>query len=111
MPHPCSQSSAHPHRALTCYDVLCAIFEQLAASEQFWYDYDVSIGDANCWYARRTDSLRRSTLARCARVCTAFLEPAISVLWRDIDSLEPLIAISATQCTSPSLMSHVSQSI
>ena len=89
-----------PHRALLCYDVLCTIFDQLAAPEDAWYDYDVSNRDAHCWYARRVDSQRRTTLARCARVCRAFFAPVTAILWRDVDSLTPLI--SALRTSDPS---------
>ncbi|RPD59018.1 hypothetical protein L226DRAFT_465638 [Lentinus tigrinus ALCF2SS1-7] len=89
-----------PHRALVCYDILFNVFEQLAAHEDAWYDYDVSTRDAYSWYARKVDSQRRTTLARCARVCRAFLGPAIAILWRDVDSLSPLI--SAIRASDPS---------
>lgn len=102
-PHP---STSGPHRALDCYDVLCTVFDQLAADEDAWYDYDVPTRDAHCWYARKVDSQRRTTLARCARVCKAFFTPASAILWRDIDSLAPLI--SCIRSSDPS-SSNVSQ--
>ncbi|KAI0738487.1 hypothetical protein C8Q80DRAFT_1275478 [Daedaleopsis nitida] len=87
-----------PFRALECYDLLCCVFDQLAATEHSWYDYDVSTNDAHCWSARRADSHHRRTLARCARVCKAFFTPAVSVLWRDIDNVAHLIpAIRASE--------------
>ncbi|KAI0730765.1 hypothetical protein C8Q76DRAFT_833322 [Earliella scabrosa] len=88
-----------PHRALLCYDVLCTIFEQLAASEELWYDYDVSTGDASSWYERRADCEQRRTLARCARVCRAFFTPAVAVLWRDLDSLAPVARVAAAEAS------------
>ena len=89
-----------PHRALLCYDVLCTIFEQLAASEELWYDFDVSTGDASSWYERRADCEQRRTLARCARVCRAFFTPAVAVLWRDLDSLAPIARVVAASGAS-----------
>ena len=85
------------HRALACYDVLIAIFDHFLASEDAWFDYDSSIGDSKAWYSRRAEAERRATLARCARVCRAFSAPAIAVLWKDIDTLSPLVnAIGAS---------------
>ncbi|RDX49144.1 hypothetical protein OH76DRAFT_558645 [Lentinus brumalis] len=98
-------STSGPHRALDCYDVLCTVFDQLAADEDAWYDYDVPTRDAHCWYARKVDSQRRTTLARCARVCKAFFTPASAILWRDIDSLVPLI--SCIRSSDPSSSNEV----
>ncbi|PIL24728.1 hypothetical protein GSI_12614 [Ganoderma sinense ZZ0214-1] len=86
-----SELIPRPHWALSCHDILCTIFEQFVVAEDKWSDYDTSIGDANSWFARRADASRRRTLARCARVCKAFFAPAITVLWRDIDNLSPLL--------------------
>lgn len=35
----------------------------------------------------------RRSLARLARTCKAFKEPALNVLWRDLDSLVPLLSL------------------
>lgn len=38
----------------------------------------------------------RRSLSRLARTCKAFKEPALNVLWRDLDSLNPLLALFPT---------------
>lgn len=35
----------------------------------------------------------KRTLSRLARTCRAFCEPALSVLWRELDSLIPIIGL------------------
>jgi hypothetical protein len=35
----------------------------------------------------------RKVLARLARTCKAFREPALNILWRDLDSFVPLVAL------------------
>ncbi|KAI0773324.1 hypothetical protein BD413DRAFT_603656 [Trametes elegans] len=85
-----------PHRALSCYDVLYAVFENFECSEDAWYDYDPRTDDSHAWYSRRLHAVSRTTLARCARVCRAFFHPAVSILWKDIDDLSSLLAVLRT---------------
>ena len=67
--------SAHP--ALEISDVLNYIFEKLTPADTLDEDGD-----------RRG----RQTLARLARVCVAFYEPAMRLLWRRLDSVHPLFS-------------------
>ncbi|KAI1783525.1 hypothetical protein LXA43DRAFT_330805 [Ganoderma leucocontextum] len=92
---------SRPHWALSCHDILCTIFEQFVVAEDTWYDHDTSIGDANSWFARRADTCRKRTLARCARVCKAFFAPVIAVLWRDVDNLSPLLTSLRSHAAAP----------
>ncbi|TBU47558.1 hypothetical protein BD309DRAFT_456494 [Dichomitus squalens] len=84
--------SLGPTLALANQDVLYTVFEHFVASETAWYDFDImtrrvkSVDDPE-------EIVRRRTLASCARVCRAFLFPAMTILWRDLDSLEPLNAL------------------
>ena len=87
---------AAQHRALSCHDILFTIFDQLATPEAAWYDYDALIEGPQSWYSCKPEAERRATLARCARVCRAFFGPAIAVLWKNVDSLSPLVAILGT---------------
>ncbi|KAJ8474448.1 hypothetical protein ONZ51_g7215 [Trametes cubensis] len=82
-----------PHYALTCYDVLFAIFEYLENLEESWYDYDPSTQEASSWYSRQLAWQSRSTLASCSRVCRAFFRPAAALLWRNVDDVSHLIAL------------------
>ncbi|KAI0349557.1 hypothetical protein OH77DRAFT_1431963 [Trametes cingulata] len=81
------------HRALTCYDILYAIFEHFEDSDDSWYDYDPSTGDSRAWYARQAAAANRCTLARCARVCRAFFHPAVALLWRNLEDPSQLFAL------------------
>ncbi|OBZ70831.1 hypothetical protein A0H81_09451 [Grifola frondosa] len=58
------------HRALLTHDVLLEIFEYMAATAG-----------------------QRMILKACARVCTTFCEPALSVLWRDIGNMMVLFQL------------------
>ena len=97
-----------PHYALTCYDVLFAIFEYLENLEESWYDYDPSTQEASSWYSRQLASQSRSTLASCSRVCRAFFRPAAALLWRNVDDVSHLIALlkSAPPLPMGPLASH-----
>ena len=68
--------SVHP--ALVTSDVLIHIFEGLLATDT---------QDEN------GDRIGRQTLARLARVCVAFHEPSMRLLWRHLDSLHPLLSL------------------
>ncbi|KAI0738486.1 hypothetical protein C8Q80DRAFT_246289 [Daedaleopsis nitida] len=84
-------------RSIPVEDILYAIFEQLAVPEGMWFDYDVSKrlepADGHMTEQGRRLAVNKATLATCARVCRAFFEPAISVLWRDLDDLEAIFAL------------------
>jgi hypothetical protein len=58
------------HRALTCHDILVEIFESVAHQAK----------------ARRQ-------LAWIARCCKTLSEPALDVLWKELDDLIPLLEI------------------
>ncbi|OCH92360.1 hypothetical protein OBBRIDRAFT_717559, partial [Obba rivulosa] len=72
------QARAHP--ALGVYDILCNIFEELASTASISNAYQDMI------------EIRR-TLARAARVCKAFYEPALKILWKELNSLMPLLQL------------------
>ncbi|KAH9893412.1 hypothetical protein C8Q73DRAFT_791271 [Cubamyces lactineus] len=97
-----------PHYALTCYDVLFAIFQFLEDLEESWYDYDPAIQEASSWYRRQLAARSRSTLASCSCVCRAFFRPASALLWRNIDDVSHLIALlrAAPLSTIQPLASH-----
>ncbi|CDO77435.1 hypothetical protein BN946_scf184857.g42 [Trametes cinnabarina] len=75
------------HAALTCYDVLYAIFEHFDTLEETWYDYDWATQESHAWHIRQASVEGRRTLALCARVCRAFFNPAVALLWRNVDDL------------------------
>ncbi|OBZ66021.1 hypothetical protein A0H81_13999 [Grifola frondosa] len=58
------------HRALNSFDILLEIFDKISTHT----------------FPHRRE---RRTLARSARVCRSFSEPALRVLWRTLDSLSP----------------------
>jgi len=69
-----AKSDSVQHRALYNDLILCEIFQYVAAGD----------------YHGRLD---RTSLARCAKVCKAFLDPALSVLWQDLPSFLPLLRL------------------
>lgn len=73
------------HVALQTYDILCHIFEQLSAPSNIplesWTDVD-PLRDLNL-----------ATLARSARVCRSWSDPALRVLWEQLGSIEPLLKL------------------
>ena len=62
------------HRCLAVYDVVLAIFDQLADDE------DLSDAEA-------------AVLAALAITCKAFQEPALDLLWRSMRALEPVVRL------------------
>ena len=84
--------SFHPTSVPDNQDVLYSIFEYFAAPEAAWYDFDIVTRKAKSANDPE-EAVRRRTLASCSRVCRAFLFPAMSVLWRDLDSLDPLASL------------------
>ncbi|OBZ70567.1 hypothetical protein A0H81_09446 [Grifola frondosa] len=64
----------HYHPALSNYDILLNIFEQFRLRGN-------------------SSATSRHTLAACARVCKTFSDPALSILWRRIDSLLVLLKL------------------
>ncbi|TFK83239.1 hypothetical protein K466DRAFT_529217 [Polyporus arcularius HHB13444] len=67
-------------RALECRDILTEIFEAMSAI----YDEDIFTGADGPW---------RSDLASAACVCRAFTEPALAVLWRSLDDVQPVFRV------------------
>ncbi|OBZ66020.1 hypothetical protein A0H81_13998 [Grifola frondosa] len=65
-----------PRRALNNFDILLEIFEHLRPCASNWPDDSRNME-------------RRTTLARSARVCRSFSEPALRVLWWSLDDLNP----------------------
>ena len=66
-------------KALRLFEILLLIFEHVSPPED-----DSSEPNS-----------ARQTLAAAARVCKAFSEPALIVLWRRIDTLAPLVRLLA----------------
>ncbi|KAI8985576.1 hypothetical protein BD414DRAFT_441235 [Trametes punicea] len=79
-----------PHPALSCYDILFAVFQHLESPEETWYDYDPTIQESSAWHIRHAAAENRRTLASCAQVCRAFFQPAVALLWRDVDDTSQL---------------------
>ncbi|KAH9951840.1 hypothetical protein B0H21DRAFT_888176 [Amylocystis lapponica] len=76
------------HPALFCSDILYEVFGHLALRRNVqpipWL-WDVNL------HVRRTTETR--TLARAARVCRTFSDPALDVLWESLDSFLPLLLL------------------
>ncbi|KAL6304435.1 hypothetical protein BKA93DRAFT_783990 [Sparassis latifolia] len=70
-----------PHRALQVYDILREIFQYIAPTSGSHND-PVEVIKAN-----------RTTLSGAARVCVAFLDPALDVLWDELDSIQPALRL------------------
>ena len=75
-------------RALTCVDILDEVFERVIRMDDAKADSD------------HRHHVGRRALAHCARVCKVFFEPAVRVLWAQLDSVLPLFH------TLPSLKSY-----
>ncbi|KZT08376.1 uncharacterized protein LAESUDRAFT_748894 [Laetiporus sulphureus 93-53] len=69
-----------PHRALHNHEIVFMIFEQFASHK----------GHYMLSQEKKPD---RVALARAARVCKAFSDAALDVLWRRLDSIVPLLAL------------------
>ena len=78
--HPSLQPLRHTMSDFLNEDVLCAIFEQ----------FDLHGGSG---IYTTPDVATQATLAHSARVCKAFYEPAIRVLWRRLEDCYPLFAL------------------
>ncbi|KAI0698296.1 hypothetical protein C8T65DRAFT_832235 [Cerioporus squamosus] len=73
-------------KALSCREIIQAIFETLAPGR--------IRSDRACLPETRAHRrLAQRTLARAARVCRAFEDPALIVLWRVVDAIADLLAI------------------
>ncbi|KAI0657706.1 hypothetical protein C8Q70DRAFT_260324 [Cubamyces menziesii] len=70
-------------RALQCQDILNMIFSLLSPRWGPRHDKDL--------YKECLERCR--TLACCARVCTSFLDPALDVLWRALNSIHPILQL------------------
>ena len=84
-----SKPARRHHRALDIAEILRNIFGQLDA---YHIDHDSQLG-LNQNYAglpMLRDKQYQATLAAAALVCKSFVEPACSLLWRDLPSLLPL---------------------
>lgn len=68
------------HQALLVPEILLDIFAHVNESADLPYD------DSPC-----ERSLSRQSLASLATTCKAFHEPAMDLLWANIDELEPLL--------------------
>ena len=86
-------------------DVICAILEHLAIPDASWYDYETATRSTK---SVKDTAERRGTLARCARVCRTFLFPAMSILWRNIGSLETLHVLASRHISCKSEVSRSS---
>lgn len=79
------------HRALDIAEILRNIFGQLDASH---VDHDSRTGvNYGLPMLSVRDKQDQATLAAAALVCKAFVEPACSLLWRDLPSLLPLFRL------------------
>jgi hypothetical protein len=58
-----------PHRALGIAEVLTLVFEELHMHN------------------------KKRSLARSAQACKSFSEPALAILWRNLDSLSPMVKL------------------
>ncbi|KAG1735048.1 hypothetical protein EDB19DRAFT_1725777 [Suillus lakei] len=73
------------HSCLQIYEVLRNIFSVLNDYEDITLDVQQLSGVNGV-------HVRRQTLARLARTCRTFSEPALDVLWAHIDTLSPVVA-------------------
>ncbi|KAI0692406.1 hypothetical protein C8T65DRAFT_669648, partial [Cerioporus squamosus] len=80
-------------RALECRDILAGIFETLPAT----YDEEIHTGTYEPW---------RLDLASAARVCRALSEPALAVLWRSLDDVEPVFSVLPSFTRQESGLAH-----
>ena len=87
---PGSLSRPSGRKVLDNYDVLLKILEDVSASLP-----DESQG------RRSEPSSAQRDLAACARVCHSFTEPALRLLWAQIDSLVPLWSLLAPASVTP----------
>ncbi|KAI9061692.1 hypothetical protein FKP32DRAFT_1677895 [Trametes sanguinea] len=92
---------ASTHRLLSNVDILTEIFDCFefgkfhgvaAAYEASWVPIEAT-GDSSEDERIEAELQRKRTLAQLARVCKAFQEPALSVLWRQLHSLFPLLRL------------------
>ncbi|TFK87401.1 hypothetical protein K466DRAFT_113048 [Polyporus arcularius HHB13444] len=74
-------------KALTCREILEAIFEVFSPGRVQQHDFALH---SEAGVQRR---LAQRTLARAARVCRAFEDPALNVLWRVVDDIVDLLRI------------------
>ena len=84
----------HPHKALTVPEILQEIFQHLSPHP------GLSLSDAHMEYFEfppfYRDAARRSrmtTLARVARTCKVFSEPASRILWAVQDGRAPAVSV------------------
>ena len=93
-------------QALANYDIVYTILEELAVPVDSWYRHD-AVFKARLSAELQNDQAdkfeRRRTLAACARACRAFYTPASSVLWRDLDDVNPLVETSWRKPAGPPL--------
>ncbi|KAH9940312.1 hypothetical protein B0H21DRAFT_824829 [Amylocystis lapponica] len=73
----CDDVPGPPHRVLSIQEILEEIFQWLSPRQLRWHPASRMI----------------KTLYRAALVCTAFQGPALDVLWRDLESVRPLLKI------------------
>ncbi|KAH9948919.1 hypothetical protein B0H21DRAFT_194975 [Amylocystis lapponica] len=67
--------------ALSCDEILVNIFQYLNLPH----------------FSFNTRGIVNPHLSVCARVCRAFLEPALGILWRDLNTLTPLVEILSSR--------------
>ena len=99
-PHPTSAAApSHTHRRPL------SIFKKSAASGSYYHPYTVYETNMSPSVLRDVEATRKlleaiqdtpngsRTVARLARTCKAFNEPAVNVLWNELDSFLPLIGL------------------
>ena len=85
--------------ALRCQDILTEIFKHLSPG---WLDEWKR--DPQCAQDQKT---QRQALASAARVCRAFSDPALDVLWRALDDVQPVLWLFPTFVRSGRVISQV----
>ncbi|RPD57359.1 hypothetical protein L227DRAFT_587588 [Lentinus tigrinus ALCF2SS1-6] len=76
-------------RALTCRDIVTEIFERVGCT----------LGALDCDVISEMDEAQsRETLASSARVCWAFSESALSVLWRSLSDVDVVFKLLPSYC-------------
>jgi len=99
-PHPASAARpSHPRRRTL------SVFKKSAASGSYYHPYTVYETNMSPSVLRDVEATRKlleiiqdtpsgsRTVARLARTCKAFNEPAMDVLWNELDSFLPLIGL------------------
>ncbi|RPD52325.1 hypothetical protein L227DRAFT_62324 [Lentinus tigrinus ALCF2SS1-6] len=81
-------------KALNCREIFEEVFDKLSPGPQ--------LDDEDCLPELRVQChLAQGTIARAARVCRSFEDPALNVLWRVVDSIPDLLRILPSYSVYP----------